>query len=128
MTNTPSQLSMNRWDKAGIIMSVTCIIHCLLTPVAIILIPAMANLGEGEEILHLLFATIAIPIAAFSLWRGYTQHGTKLPIFYAVPGITLLWIAMSLHEPLWLESVVTGIGASLIITAHVLNHRLKHHC
>jgi len=128
MTNTHPAPSMNRWDRFGIILSATCIIHCLLTPVAIIAIPTLANLGASEELLHLLFAIFAIPVAAFSLWCGYKQHRVIQPIFYAVPGISFLWIAMELHEPHWLESVVTGIGGILIISAHVLNHRFKRHC
>ncbi len=128
MTNTNSAPSINRWDRVGIILSTTCIIHCLLTPIAIIAIPTLANLGASEELVHLLFAIFAIPVAAISLWHGYRQHGGRQPIFYAISGISLLWIAMELHEPHWMESIVTGIGGILIITAHLLNHRLKRHC
>mgnify|MGYP000111975664 FL=1 len=128
MTNTQSALTMNRWDRIGIILSVTCMIHCLLTPVAIIAIPAMAKLGASEESLHLFFAIFAIPVAVISLWRGYRQHKVKRPALYAVFGIALLWIAMSLHEPHWLESVVTGLGAILVIASHMLNHKLTRHC
>lgn len=128
MANNHPATSMNRLDRIGIIVSTTCIIHCLLTPIAIIIIPAMTNIGANEELLHLIFAIFAIPVAAFSLWHGYKQHSVIRPTFYAVPGIALLWIAMLVHKPHWLESVVTSIGALLVITAHVLNHRLTRHC
>lgn len=123
MNQINSTISMKLLDRVGIIVSATCILHCLLTPIAIIALPMILNFGVGGEELHLLFATLAIPIAAFSLGKGYKYHGQKRPIFYAVPGIILLWLAMLVHEPHWLESVLTSIGASLIIISHVLNHR-----
>ena len=127
MNQIKSTYTMNRWDRMGIIVSISCILHCLLMPIAIIALPMIPYLEASEEKLHLVFAILAIPIAVFSLWRGFKCHALIRPMFFAGLGIALLWIAMLVHEPHWLEILVTGIGASLIIVSHVLNHRCTHH-
>ena len=81
MNQKNSTISMKLLDRVGIIVSATCILHCLLTPIAIIALPMILNIGVGGEELHLLFATLAIPIAAFLLGKGYKYHGQKRPIF-----------------------------------------------
>lgn len=127
-SSTPAPPAISSLDRAGVIVSTACLLHCLLLPLVIAALPALTHLEDSEEWTHLAFASLAIPFAAFAMLRGYRRHGSRLPMSLAFPGVALLWVSLLVHDPHWLESVVTSVGAVMLGAGHLLNHRLACRC
>lgn len=112
------------FDASAIGLSLLCLIHCLLLPVAAALLPMLAIWSEAEWV-HLLFVALAAPLAGLALWRSHRQHPLpRLLVLLAVLGLggllsgALGWPRESLETPL------TVAGSLLLATAHIWNwHR-----
>ncbi|HRK31299.1 MAG TPA: MerC domain-containing protein [Tepidisphaeraceae bacterium] len=117
-------------DKAGVALSVACGVHCLLTPVLLLALPAV---GEAfhNPIIHKLIALGVTGIASYALWRGYRRHGHLLPLIIGSVGVIAVWAALAVphethdhdHFHLPLGTIITMAGSALLITGHILNIR-----
>ncbi|MEM1296351.1 MAG: MerC domain-containing protein [Verrucomicrobiota bacterium] len=68
--------SFPRWfdsDRVGIVLSVLCAIHCAITPILLLLAPAFGGVWSHPAS-HWLVALIIIPIAAVSVYHGFSEH------------------------------------------------------
>lgn len=117
-------------DKIGIGLSGLCLLHCLLTPILILLIPSM-SVG-GHDMVHVaLFAVLPfVALAAFV--PGFKRHHDKRVFYWALPGIALIAIgAVVLDGQMLAETGSTILGSLLLIRAHLLNRELcvccEHH-
>lgn len=128
MTCTTSSRSPRTWDRVGVLVASTCLLHCLVMPFAIVLLPAVLHDIPENEWIHIMLAIIAMPVATLALTRGYRVHRSTLPCTCALPGISLLCLSLLLHEPHWLETMVASIGALLLASGHILNRQLVCRC
>ncbi|MCS7032967.1 MAG: MerC domain-containing protein [Phycisphaerae bacterium] len=127
---TPARRDSSAVDAAGVAVSLACGIHCILTPVLLLMLP---TLGEAfhSPIVHRVLAVVVTAVASFALYRGYRRHGHWLPITMGSAGGILVWTAVFLphaaadHEQfqLPLGSILTMIGSALLISSHVINLR-----
>lgn len=113
------------WDRIGIVLSSLCAIHCLATPLLILLLPVMGEFFHAEWV-HILMAVVILPVGLFAFWSGYKHHRQVKVLSLGVLGLAMICAASVLpHE--WVEvmehDVVTIIGSFVLITAHVLNRR-----
>lgn len=120
--------TLNPWDRAGLLVSSACLLHCLAVPLLIIMLPSLSLSILENEWIHVGLAMLAIPVATKALVRGYRSHGSFLPSLFTLPGIALLYLALLLHEPHWLETAVASAGALLLASGHILNHRFICQC
>ncbi len=125
-----SQIQLTTVDTAGISLSVACLIHCLLLPLLVPFLPLLAVFEN--EFVHISLAVILFAIGAWAFIRGYRLHKQISVVVSGVAGISLLLLAIVLHEiPIELSSglelgtVVTCLGSALLIGAHFFNIR---HC
>jgi hypothetical protein len=117
-------------DQAGVIVSIACGIHCLLTPILLLALPA---LGEAfhNPLIHRAIAVAVLGIAAFALYRGYRRHHHVSPLVFGLAGVAAVWAALFVphaahdhdHFRLPIGTIVTMLGSALLITGHVLNIR-----
>lgn len=117
-------------DAAGVAVSLACGIHCLLTPVLLLFLPA---LGEAfhAPIVHRVIAVAVTAIAAWALWRGFRRHHHVAPLVIGSIGLLAIWTALFMpheahahdHFHLPTGTIVTMIGSLMLITAHLLNIR-----
>src|SRR5262245_4353707 len=109
-------------DAAGVTLSLLCGIHCLLTPILLLFLPA---LGEAfhQPIVHQAIAVGVTGIAAFALWRGYRRHHRPLPLIIGSIGVLTVWYAALFiphdvhaheHFKVPLGTVVTMIGSAML--------------
>lgn len=82
------------WDRLGITASVLCVIHCLLTPIAVVVLPFAAQSRLHGDF-HLLIAAIVVPVALLALLRGYRIHRDTSVLWLGGLGILLMLAAMS---------------------------------
>jgi len=125
-------------DKFGILLSGVCMIHCLVTPVLVTLVPVLSlNVWVEDFLFHQLMLWLVIPTSCIALFLGCRKHKKlsivgcrkhkKLSIVATgIVGITvLLFVAFFGHDLLdeSMEKVVMTIGGLIVAASHYLNFR-----
>ena len=110
-------------DFFGAVCSVLCILHCLITPVFMLV--GISSVGihlvESEWIHWLL----VIPIILLALWsfpNGWKTHGDYKPLIFGTAGVILM--VMSLFVEHSYETYLAISAGLLLISAHLLNRKL----
>ncbi|MDM3870010.1 MerC domain-containing protein [Porticoccus sp. W117] len=97
---TPTSLQppghSEKTDRVGIWASSICAVHCLLTPVILIVAADFAGIW-AHPAAHWVLAAITIPLAAGVIFKGYKRHQKKWVASCASLGI--LFIFASLLAP-----------------------------
>ena len=112
-------------DKLGICLSGLCLIHCLLTPVAMLLLPSIQVLSLHEFVHEgLLFVLPVLAILAFV--PGYRRHRNWRVFAWALPGFALIMFSglVMEHGVGLVQTSVTIAGSAFLIQAHAVNRRL----
>ena len=105
-----------RLDRAGILLSGACAIHCLLSIVLV------SGLGLGGELflspdIHRAGLLIATLIAGVAIGWGALRHRVAAPFVVAMTGLTFMGAALAVPHGVK-EAVLTIIGvARAILTA-----------
>ncbi|MEM1133983.1 MAG: MerC domain-containing protein [Pseudomonadota bacterium] len=114
-------------DGFGITLSALCLIHCLVLPIALALLPILGHsstLGwfSENEWFHV---AILIPILLVSgpVFFRAAQHDARIG-YIGGAGIALLCIALLMPNE-WLEQTITTLGSIMLITAHIFNIRIR---
>jgi len=124
---TPGTPPTTHWDKTAIFLSALCLVHCLAIPIALLLGTAASQwLLDTETQMHWLLLALAAPLSGFTLWHGYKKHNAKAILFFGCTGLTLMLIGVSHLLGDRFEIVLTAIGVSLVLVAHVKNLTLNH--
>jgi len=122
--NGPQRPIRFRLDRLGVWLSALCAVHC----VAVLVLVAVLGIGGGfllnPEIHHVGLA-LAMVIAAVAIGGGALQHRKAAPFVLAMMGLSFMGGALAVPHGVE-ESVLTIIGVSLVITAHILNLRHSH--
>ncbi|WP_133366289.1 MerC domain-containing protein [Qipengyuania sediminis] len=110
-----------RLDRAGIAISVFCLVHCLLGVVLV----SVVGLGAGallDPAVHRVGMLIATLVAAVAIGWGAVQHRMAAPFVVAMTGLTFMGGALAVPHGTE-EIVLTVIGVVLVGLGHVLNLR-----
>ena len=113
-----------RLDRAGILLSGACAIHCLLSIVLV------SGLGLGGELflspdIHRAGLLIASLIAGVAIGWGALRHRVAAPFVVAMTGLTFMGAALAVPHGVK-EAVLTIIGVALVSLGHILNLRHVH--
>jgi len=114
----------NRMDRAGVLLSGLCALHCLA---GLLLV---TGLGLGGEMLlapaiHRVGLALAVGLGALTLGLGVMRHGDPRPLQLGLGGIGLMALALfSGHGTA--EAVLTICGVALLAWAHLRNLRNAH--
>jgi hypothetical protein len=129
-------------DRLGIGMALICAVHCLLTPVLIVLLPIIASSFWVDDTFHAWMLSLVAPLTALSFFMGCRKHHDVLLVVIALFGIFLLLCGIlfgctscnGVHHiptlsdiknfPHGFESVFTTLGGCLLVFAHIRNYRL----
>jgi hypothetical protein len=77
-------------DALAIGASTACLVHCLILPALLVLLPALAAFLAVPEEFHLWALLFAIPTSAAALLAGYRRHRQIGPALPAALGLALL--------------------------------------
>ena len=113
------------WDAVGVMGSLVCLVHCLLLPLAVVVLPWLV-LFEGEWLHRGLAVVLAAP-ALLAFVFGWRHHGRWLPGFLMVGGLVVLNAAAFTAPEHW-ETGLTVLGGLFLIAAHGLNRNLCRRC
>lgn len=111
------------FDGVAIAASLLCLVHCLLLPVIILLLPALAAFLTFSEAFHIWAIAVAVPTGVLALVGGYRRHHSFVPTWIVVPGLALLVIGALAPGAEWVETAFTVAGALVLSVGHVLNLR-----
>lgn len=108
-----------RLDRAGIVLSGLCVVHCVLGVVLV----GVLGLGGGvllSPAIHRVGLALALAIGLLSLGSGVLRHGRVGPLVLGGVGLALMAAALAVGHGV-AEAVLTVVGVSLVATAHIRN-------
>ena len=115
-----------KMDKASIGLSLLCVAHCLLTPIAVVMLPVLGASFLEDERFHYAILFLVLPTSLVSLGLGCRKHGHFEILAIGVTGLFLLFLILILGDELLGETgekVSTVAGALIIAMAHIRNFR-----
>ncbi len=108
-----------RLDRLAIALGGLCVVHCLVTALALALLASAGGM-LGAPWIHELGLTLAILLGAIALGRGIVDHGFMLPSAVGSVGLGTMAGALSLpHDGT--EAVFTVLGVAILALGHQLN-------
>lgn len=114
-------------DRAAMGLSTLCAIHCLLLPVLVTLLPAIAGVGLDDEAFHVWMVVLVLPVSVYALVSGCRVHKRLSVLLLGLAGLLVLLAAIILgHAVLGDigERAATLFGALLVAFSHLRNYRL----
>ena len=114
-------LIRGRLDRAGVILSGLCAVHCL----AGLLLVAGLGLGGGVLLapeIHRIGLALAIAVGSVTLVFGVTRHRDPVPLQVGAAGISFMAVALFVGHGT-AEGVLTIKGVALLAWAHLRNLR-----
>jgi hypothetical protein len=114
-------------DRAGVIVATLCFVHCVAGP-ALIAFGSFSSLIAFSERTEILFMLASATIGAAVLFPGYRRrHRRRSCLAMFGSGLVALLAHRYAHSGL-AELATALVGASLIASAHILNHRYSRQC
>ena len=123
----------NSMDKAAIGLSLVCVVHCLLTPLAVVMIPALGATFLEDESFHYAILYLVLPTSLVALGLGCRKHGRMEILLMGLLGLSILCLILLVGEEVigeMGEKVSTVTGSAIIAYAHIRNFKLcrKNEC
>jgi cytochrome c biogenesis factor len=115
------------FDRLAIALSGLCVVHCLLTPVALVLFPVLAATSVADDHFHMLLLGLVLPASLVALVLGCRRHKDHLVISLGGIGLVLLmFTAIGGHAVLGErgERWSTVLGSVTLALGHLRNHYL----
>lgn len=108
-------------DKSAMTLSGLCIVHCLGGALLATFVAASSGwLGHN---VHLIGLAMALPMAAFALWRGVQVHGRFGVVALGAFGIALMAASIFAGHGGAVEIMLSVVGVSMLAGAHLWNMR-----
>ncbi len=111
-------------DRAAMMLSGLCAVHCVVTAVLIAILASAGGLLFSHTV-HEIGLVIAIILGAIALGYGAMRHGYVMPLAIGSLGIGIMMGALDLpHDGS--EVLFTIIGVAVLALGHDLNYRATH--
>ncbi|MBX2848873.1 MAG: MerC domain-containing protein [Acidiferrobacterales bacterium] len=114
-------------NNLAIGLSALCAVHCLATPLLLVLLPSLTAFPLEGEAFHKGLLILVIPSSLFSLFMGCKQHQSHRIVAIGIVGLALLLVALMFEDMAngeLLEKIFTVLGAAIVAYSHILNFRL----
>lgn len=113
-------------DRAGIGISLVCLIQCIALTVTIVLAPFISLGVFGSDLFHRALLALIVPVSATAFTLGYRGHRRVGPLLIGFGGLLVLIAAAVLEAfvlPPLAASLLTSVGGLMLILAHWQNLR-----
>lgn len=120
----------HRLDRLALLFSAVCLVHCLLLPVAVTLLPILGATLFTHEQFHQIMLLVVLPTSLGAFALGCREHRQSSVAVIGGIGLTLLIIAAFAVGSAWgdhAEQVITIIGGLVLAVAHIRNFALCRH-
>ena len=128
MPDNSGVTTTNFWDKAAVILSGLCLVHCLALPVLVAVVPFVSELG-GDH-LHAELLLVVIPISVFAFAIGFRRHRSLKVVGFGVLGMAVLALGGTyVHNRYGIaaDRAMTVAGSAILAAAHFFNSRRARH-
>lgn len=120
-------LNSTSLDKFAVFLSGVCVVHCLVAPIAITMLPLFIANSLLEDILfHKAILWFVLPTSCIALFVGCRKHRDWLIAGTGIAGMLLLvLIAFFAHDLLssTQEKIATSAAGLILAASHVLNYK-----
>ena len=114
-------------DKFGILLSGVCMLHCLIAPVLVTLVPILSiNVFVEHFLFHTLMLWLVIPTSVIALFLGCRKHKKLAIVGTGALGITVLLFFAIFGHDLFSEvgeKIGITIGGLIVAFSHYLNYK-----
>lgn len=114
-------------DKFGIFLSGVCMLHCLIAPVLVTLVPIFSlNVFVEDFLFHTLMLWLVVPTSCIALFLGCRKHKKLSIVITGTLGIAILvFVAIFGHDLFGEigEKVTMTIGGLIVALSHYLNYK-----
>ncbi|MEJ6474489.1 MerC domain-containing protein [Pseudoalteromonas piscicida] len=116
-------------DKIAIGLSMLCIFHCLILPVLLMALPAMAGFTVlVDESVHQWLLLAVVPLSLSTLLFGCARHKSVKVLIAGGVGISLLLLPWLLGADVVsdiVEVLLTVTGSLTLVYSHFKNYTLR---
>ena len=112
-------------DKIAVGLSGLCLLHCLLLPFVVAILPFLGQFDEDH--LHAELLLFVIPVSVVALAVGFRRHGQSGVLFTGGAGLIVLILgALIVHDLYGLiaDRAMTVSGSLILAYTHYRNFRL----
>ena len=112
-------------DKVAVALSGLCLVHCLLLPFVVALVPFLGQFGDDH--FHTELLLFVVPVSVIALTVGFRQHGHWEVLFAGTIGLIVLALgATVVHNAFGslADRVMTITGSMILALTHFRNFRL----
>ena len=127
MRRSASSTLLGRVDRIGAAVSFACAIHCMATPLVIIVLSLVGISAEVHDSMHALLVAGSIALATASLCWGFRVHRDRR-LFMVLGGAVAFIIPAQFLATGIQETGLMVAGAGMLVIAHLLNRRLCETC
>lgn len=116
-------------DLAGVFASSLCMVHCLVMPIILALLPVLARPLMEHDSLHIGLAGFVLFFCICAYLPGYMKHKDRRLLYVGAAGLALVFFA-TFQARYWgeiAEVVILTMGNLLIVFGHLLNRYLLKH-
>ena len=113
------------FDKIAVGLSGLCLLHCLLLPFVVAVLPFLGQFDDDH--LHAEMLIFVIPVSVVALAVGFRRHGRVRVILAGTAGLTILTLgAFIVHDlyGLFADRMMTVSGSMVLAYTHYQNFRL----
>jgi hypothetical protein len=119
----------NSWDRAGMLVSGACAIHCTLLPLLLAAVPVLGLGRLPDDRLEWGFVAMSAVVGTTAHFRAYlANHRHVAPGLVFAAGFSLVLCARLVLEDHRLGSYAVGLGGLLAAASHYTNLRLCRCC
>lgn len=112
-------------DQVAVALSGLCMLHCLLLPFAVAILPFLGQFSDDH--LHAEMLIVVVPISVVALAFGFRRHKHAGVVISGAIGLTILTIGGTIaHSAYGLiaDRTLTVIGSITLAITHYRNFRL----
>lgn len=114
-------------DSFSIGTSALCAVHCLFTPILLVLFPALNVLPFDSHDFHVALVWLITPMSLVAAFLGCKKHKNKSVMALIIGGLATLIVAALFGHDLAGETgekVLTVVATLIIAVGHIRNYHL----
>jgi hypothetical protein len=111
-------------DKIAVLLSGLCLLHCLLLPFVIAVLPFLGQIGDDH--FHQELLLFVVPVSVVALTVGFRRHGHAEVLLFGGLGLAVLIIGGTfIHEVYgaMVDRLMTVTGSMILAGTHYRNYR-----
>lgn len=120
---------INVADRSAITLSTLCMVHCLVLPIILVLLPTLTSIAFlSDERFHSWLVYGVIPVSAFAVASGYFYHRNWFVPLVTLMGMSILVLVALLGHAVFGdkgEVALSVIGSILVAYGHIKNVKIR---